>query len=366
MEDKCCLDIKLEDEFAISQGMYFPLSIIKAQDILKNWYYVNYMLPIAKLDGPDSLLSVMADTYTYGSEASIHGKIMRYSNIDVEFCKQISDIVPILCKEISQRQYCVLFLDFYHLERAVQYQTVHFSHEILFYGYDSTKQIFKCMGFLNKPFEVFELSYDEVRCAFQEVLLYADNMNGWDSHMCMMFQVVRHKESYPYDGKLFLEKLKRYVYGMVSPKEYHEQLLYMNYSESTKIAFGIKISELLREYLLCVKEVLVQRSESEKISPKYSSLCMYRDSHIALLKRMHYYAEQMGRKEKTDLLLNKYKMEVAEECNLVLVLYIKLFAYIEQRKGDKAERLLNNIIGRLQKVAEAEFGIMSKILLEFD
>ena len=79
MEDKCCLDIKLEDEFAISQGMYFPLSIIKAQDILKNWYYVNYMLPIAKLDGPDSLLSVMADTYTYGSEASIHGKIMHDS-----------------------------------------------------------------------------------------------------------------------------------------------------------------------------------------------------------------------------------------------------------------------------------------------
>lgn len=366
MEDKYCLDIKMEDEFAISQGMYFPLSIIKAQDILKNWYYVNYMLPIAKLDGPDSLLSIMADAYTYGSEASIYGKIMRYSNIDVEFCKQISDIVPILCKEISQRQYCVLFLDFYYLKPANLYQQGHFFHEIMFYGYDNTRQVFQCTGFLNKPFEVFELLYNDVQRAFQEAVLRADELDGWDSHMCMMFQVVRHKESYPYDGKLFLEKLKRYVYGTVSPQEYHEQLLYMNHSDSTKIAFGIGISDLLVEYLLSVKEVLVQKGKNEEILPKYSSFRMYRDSHTALLERMHYYAEQMDVKEKIELLLDKYKTEVAEECDQISTLYIKLFVYIRLKRKDNLDSLLDNLIGRLRMVAETELQIMSKILVEFE
>ena len=366
MEDKYCLDIKLENKFAISQGMYFPLSIIKAQDILKNWYYVNYMLPIVKLDGPDSLLSVMADTYTYGSEASIHGKIMRYSNIDVEFCKQIPDIVPILCEEISQRQYCVLFLDFYYLKSANLYQQRHVLHEIMFYGYDNIRQVFQCTGFLNKPFEVFELPYEDVKRAFQEAVLRADELDGWDSHMCMMFQVVRHKESYPYDGKLFLEKLKRYVHGTVSPQEYHEHLLYMNHTDSTKIAFGVGISNLLAEYLLSLKDVLVRQGGSEEISPKYSSFRMYRDSHIALLERMRYHAEQMGRKEKTESLLDKYKTEVAEECGRILKLYIKFFIYVEHNQYNKLVSLLDNMRERLKVVATTEVQLMLEILLELE
>ena len=110
----------------------------------------------------------------------------------------------------------------------------------------------------------------------------------------------------------------------------------------------------------------MQEGRIEEISAKYATFRMYRDSHSALLKRMHYYAEQMHRKEKKESLLNKYKKELAEKCDLVLTLYVKLFVYIEQKRRDKVERLLDNIIERLQKVAEAEFRIMSEVLLEFE
>lgn len=361
MQDKVCLDLSIGKDFAISQGMYFPLSILLSNSELKNWYYVNYMLPIARLDGANGLSCTMIDSYTYASEANINGKIMRYSNIDYEFCKQIHDIIILLCSEIEQRRYCILFLDYYHLKGAkTQYHEIHYVHEIMFYGYDNTRQVFQCLGYFNVSFERFELSYDEVKKAFADAIYYILQTDGWDAHMCMTLQLVKHKEIYPYDKSIFLDKLQKYIKGDILPTYYHEEALYLNATSETEVALGKDISALFLKYITLLKEALEQENGFQEVSPKYAAFHLYRDSRKALLERMIYFCEQDNKEKQYENLLKEYR-EVVEQSHIILMLYLKLFVFIQQENKLKANKTMDSIIIGLKKIEQIE----SKVLTQF-
>lgn len=361
MQDKVYLDLLIGKDFAISQGMYFPLSVILSNNELKNWYYVNYMLPIARLDGANGFSCTMIDSYTYASEANINGKLMRYSNIDYEFCKQIHDIITLLCSEIEQRRYCILFLDYYHLKGAkTQYHEIHYVHEIMFYGYDNIRKIFQCLGYLNAPFETFELSYDEVKKAFADAIYYIQQTDGWDAHMCMTLQLVKHKEIYPYDKSIFLDKLQKYVKGDILPTYYHEEALYLNVTNETEVALGKDISTLFLKYIILLKEALEQENGFKEVSPKYAAFRLYKDSHKALLERMTYFCEQDNKEKQYETLLKEYR-EVVEQSHIIFMLYLKLFVFIQQENKLKVSKTIDSIFVGLKKIEQIE----NKVLIQF-
>ncbi len=364
MENKVCLDITLSENFTISQGIYFPLTIILSDARLENWYYMNYMLPICRFDGINSLSCIMVDSYEYGSQASINGKIMRYSNIDIEFCKQIQDITKILCSEINKECYCILFLDFYHLKNASsRYHQIHYLHEVMFYGYNEEKQLFYCLGYLNKPFELFELSYIEVNNAFLDAVKYIHQLDGWESHMCMTLQLVQHPRKYPYDNKVFLGKLKKYINNNISAQCSYEQFLYLNINNETKIGLGIEVSNILLEYILCIGKEF----ENDKIiSPKFTAFILYRDFHRALSERMDYFVKQNGEKEEGQRLVTKYYNEIVIKCEDIFRLYVKLCFLIEKKNKMKINHVITTIAEALQIVAEKERVLLTQFIQYYD
>lgn len=360
MQDKVCLNITQKTDFAISQGMYFPLIVLISDNKLLNWYYVNYMQPVAKLDGINRLSCTIADSYSYGSEAGINGKIMRFSNIDINFCSQVQDIVWILKKELTNDCYCILFLDYFHLESARdRYHQVHYIHEIMIYGYDDNIKVFSCIGFLNKPFQQFELSYAEVVNAFKDAVRYMPEEGGWGAHMCMTLQLVKHKENYPYDKTVFERKFKEYRDSVILPQSYHEQLLYLETSPNTKIAAGREITGVFCEYIYILEQAVRSQDNFNDIDSQMGAFGMYREYHRALLARMIYYVRQSTEQDDVEEIVNRYQEEVVKKCEIIAMVYVKLFVLMEQR--DKAKVLLN-----IRKLRELLFSVeeKEKIILE--
>lgn len=186
MEAKFCLNLAPKKNYVVSQGVNFPLAILRTEPIFINWYYSNYIMPIAALDGVNSLWIRVADSLTYGDYANIYNKIMRMSSVHLHFCIQIEDIVDALKNQISKDKeyYCILFLDFYYLQSLdTFYKQRHYVHELLFYGYDDTKKCFDVYGYIGTSYKYINLSYTDVRNAFQSAFKYV--ADGWNKHMLM-------------------------------------------------------------------------------------------------------------------------------------------------------------------------------------
>lgn len=150
MENKFCLEINIPSDYIAPQFMCFPLVAVRADPDARNWYYQNYMMPVARLDGINSLTCEISDAITYGAGGNTYNKVIQLSSMNRTICSQFRDIVSVLQGSIAKKYYCALFMDFYYLSCAeVYYGKHHFIHEVLFYGYDNIAENFPVMAILN-------------------------------------------------------------------------------------------------------------------------------------------------------------------------------------------------------------------------
>ena len=169
LEEKVCLELAPKKNYILSQGACFPLAVLRTEPIFVNWYYSNYMMPIAAWGGAGSPIVVeVADALSYGEGSNVYSKVMKISSIGTHVCSQINEIATVLKRYICAESYCALFLDFYYLKCAnYTYEKNHYAHELLFYGYDDTIQIFNAYGYIDKSYRYVKISYTEVREAFR-------------------------------------------------------------------------------------------------------------------------------------------------------------------------------------------------------
>ena len=213
---------------------------------LHNWYYMNYMLPVIRLNGPSCLSCNIIDSFEYGSNSNIYNKILRINSINIAFCEQIKDINKVITNEIADEYYCVLFLDSYDLRIFSDcFHQRHSVHEVLFYGYDNILKIYNCYGYVGNSYQCFELSYNEVELSFLNALKYIWETSGWHEYMFMTMDIVAHNKKYPYTNYYFIKKLKQYLQGEISSYMYCENRYYMMESKDSRIAFGIKAINLV-------------------------------------------------------------------------------------------------------------------------
>lgn len=96
MENKFCLEINIPSDYIAPQFMCFPLVAVRADPDARNWYYQNYMMPVARLDGINSLTCEISDAITYGAGGNTYNKVMQLSSMNRMICSQFKDIVSVL------------------------------------------------------------------------------------------------------------------------------------------------------------------------------------------------------------------------------------------------------------------------------
>ena len=110
MEDRYSLEINVPSDYIAPQFVCFPLVAVRANPDARNWYYQNYMMPVARLDGINILSCEISDAITYGTGGNTYNKVMRLSNINRVVCSQFRDIISVLRENICKKYYCFLFL----------------------------------------------------------------------------------------------------------------------------------------------------------------------------------------------------------------------------------------------------------------
>lgn len=355
MENKFYLEITEQDAGIAPQGIIFPACIMLSDERFKNWYNLNYMQPIVRLDNINSLECNIADSLIYGANAYVNSKIIRVSNINIDICRQITDICDILKRKIQKKYYCILFLDFFELECTSSYGKTHFVHELLFYGYDDQQRIFKCYGYINRKYQKIDLSYNEVNRGFLSSVKYIELTDGWEEYMLITMQKVGHKGIYPYNNNEFVEKLESYIQGDLSEKINYENLLYYNESMNTAKATGINVTDIFIKYL----NMLIHNLSYDEFDSQLSAFNVYTYYHERINERLKYFAGINNYSKYLNRYLSTYNQDVIERCRIIRLLYLKCLELIRQRLS------VAKVLTRMSRIFEQIKGSEQEILSEY-
>lgn len=356
MENKFFLEITEQDADIAPQGIIFPACIMCSDERFKNWYYMNYMQPIVRLDSINSLACNIADAFIYGANAYVNSKIIRVSNINIDICRQITDICDILKHKIQKKYYCILFLDFLELECTRFYGKTHFVHELLFYGYDDQQRIFKCYGYINRKYQKIDLSYNEVNRGFLNSVKYIELTDGWEEYMLITMQKVGHKGIYPYSNDEFIEKLENYIQGDLSEKANYENLLYYNESTNTVKAMGINVTDIFVKYL----DMLAHNLSYAEFESQLPAFNVYKYYHERINERLKYFAEINNYRKYLNKFLSAYNQDVVERCGTIRLLYLKCLELIRQRLS--VAKVLTHMSTIFEQIKGSEQEILSGYL----
>lgn len=346
MEDRYSLEINVPSDYIAPQFMCFPLVAVRANPDARNWYYQNYMMPVARLDGINRLGCEISDAITYGAGGNTYNKVMRLSNINRVVCSQFGDIISVLRENIGKRYYCVLFLDFYYLSCAeVYYGKHHFIHEVLFYGYDNMLENFSCYGYFEHLYRVFSLPYGEVRQAFDGALKHNETMDGWEEYMMITMRKFGHRMPSPYSNGMFLDKLETYVTGEVTEQFRHDNLMYLKPWEHSVSCAGRRVNEIFLKYIDMLMELPDEENMDDRIVSQMAAFNVFKCCHNDMADRLVYYSERNGGKQELGDFIQEYQSKVARKSAEIRMAYIKFLCLIEKKMSVKKmlERLRNEL-----------------------
>ncbi len=361
MKEKYKMELYTRKDFMGPQYVCFPIVVLMSEKNLHNWYYMNYMLPVIRLNGPSCLSCNIIDSFEYGSNSNIYNKILRINSINIAFCEQIKDINKVITNEIADEYYCVLFLDSYDLRIFSDcFHQRHSVHEVLFYGYDNILKIYNCYGYVGNSYQCFELSYNEVELSFLNALKYIWETSGWHEYMFMTMDIVAHNKKYPYTNYYFIKKLKQYLQGEISSYMYYENRYYMMESKDSRIAFGIKAINLVLEYLELLRIMVRDGSIYEKFVSQQSPFNMLWSIYEGMTKRLQYFAKWNGWENELEQQIIDYKEKVARRSEIARMLYIKLSCKIKMNYN--LESVLDSLVDNLVQIRNQEKEILTEYL----
>jgi len=230
------------------QRRAFELSAFQAngQDIIE-WLYGKYLncmyTPILR----EKFNYTRYDNWFVGENATLVSKI----KFNVSTFKKLKiDLIQFVCEMLDNDNYIFGYYDEFYIPNKIAYESHHFRHDFMIYGYDNYKRKFLSIGYtINRNYEKFEFTFEQ----FVESI-YEMQDNSLTLHFCKINKKIKFetniKELY---GELddFLHSRNRRplsdigrVYGLDAEREY------INYIKSfieTKEQIDVRFSRLFME-----------------------------------------------------------------------------------------------------------------------
>ena len=111
----------------------------------------------------------------------------------------------------------MIWVDEYDLSCSMRYNSCHFVHPLLIYGYDDNKEIYNVWFFdINNGFRTVEITQKEIEIAMFDATIYY--MSGSTEAIILslvsIFQVSLVFPRLPFNINVFISHLRDYLYGM--------------------------------------------------------------------------------------------------------------------------------------------------------
>lgn len=118
--------------------MYLPMSVLIVHDETQDWLHENF-------------INICCDNSKNGRLLNVGNGFMGFYNSVFEYSVSTYDdvnalqIIERLKSELIRGNYAYIYLDEYYISAKSSYNTSHFRHQSLIYGFDDEKKIFNSM-----------------------------------------------------------------------------------------------------------------------------------------------------------------------------------------------------------------------------
>jgi len=321
----------------------YPYAILSAYEDAQAWISENY-IHISVLEPQQvnqaSVYMGYADGYTYINEGRANAILT--SNAADTFLLSKHDILDLLIYNIGHSNYVVLFVDEFYLPSCRFYQTNHYLHEQLLYGYDNEKNILYGLG-INNAGVFSELSHE-----------YKDMAEAY--HKGLLCKI---------HGKIEWAEQNRLI--CMKPSEKLDQFKYLSEVYESKISQYLSgtLSERDRFY----SPIFAPGTLHTGLSYTHYVFSHIWDKDFGLFRHIHHLHEHKGLMERalcyweknklieSNKLSAKYKDEVCNPMSIVRNYLLKQM----QIQSNHDEQTLITVKNRLESVLESEVAILSDV-----
>lgn len=199
--------VKKQHSINTNQETYinFYLSMILCDEKQYGWFYERF-INIAICNG----IIDFVDNINY------EGIISHSRSFSLEEMRQIK-LYDIVEKTICNGGFLMIWVDEYDLSCSMRYNSRHFVHPLLIYGYDNDKEIYNVWFFdINRGFRTVEIPQKEIEIAmFDAGIYYMDGSTAATiSSLVNIFHVSPVLPKLPFNINVFVRHLRDYLYGV--------------------------------------------------------------------------------------------------------------------------------------------------------
>lgn len=308
----------------------FRLGIIWDRVECLPWFYSNYIQLLCQETPSDGQNQFHFDFfpmyYNHVDVPWLYGP--HFFDKDTVFNCNI-DINQLIIQYIDRDYYLYAVVDEFFIPNRSSYQTRHYYHDNLVYGYDTERKMFNIAGFDDRFLRVSESEVDFME--YHNAFMSKESLSPWRK------RVTCFKKSDPYqydlDLKLISEFLNEYLLSIDSSHR-----LRMVHNPENNITYGMKVYECLRRYL----ELVLMDQIGGNIVLPVNIFCEHKACMLLRLK----YMEENGYLDNGGLIYERYQ-NIERNFLIARNLMIKY-------TGSKNQRDISRVIDIVHKMESEE------------
>lgn len=350
--EKCINPIVLQNEVTSYLHWSLLLCFILENDRFRQWYYQHFIQLGSFLYSHvgSSITKIMVDYLEHVEDTfrnSIllkHCIILGYDDLDK------NDLNDILCYKLCQGYFGVVYLDEYFLPGKRSYQKHHFVHPTLFYGFDSLRHRFMCIGYDSQYILVkYELDFDTVREAFiSGAAHYKKGAVYAEKEVVQLYLPNKQGTPYIFDNRTFFSELTDYVFSRSNNEKLYlfQHCNTLEYRGIHQQNVGLSVTD---EVLLKLQEKMLGVDSID-----YVAVHILAEHKRGIYNRLKYIYSQSGIPDKLGGEIDKYE-------KLVHQLEVARMLFLRETLTDKGSQL-HKIVHILESTRKTEEEVLIKII----
>ena len=369
------LPINVQNEIITHLYDALPLCIILANENLKGWFY-NHFISLY-LESTRHTLGYRHHDIRYAENGIYidycsYKEVLTFNPVNAENIYLHNEIISFLKHNLNNRNYVILFLDYYELPQTRYYHNQHLDHEILIYGYDDEEQCLNCILYNQiGKFTNINIHYKDIKKAFCN--LY-HNLSEHDIDLWFYLKFVYLIKPLPFQFEFdlynFIGDIQNYYNGNIDVyKQMNLHLLKRNHTitlninghdtlltEKWQYHFGVNIFDELCEIL----ENNRLRYGCEILN--FLEYHIIYEHSIQIAKRLQYVYKNMIEDHEFSSEIQKFGqiIKYAEYLRWLVLKYNQL--YIRKIiNGSNAKQYIDKIKELLKRIGREEKEILSNI-----
>lgn len=283
--------------YALKLAILDPENSINYRD----WFYSHFINPITYCYKNSNTYKL--DYIEYFDELKIFGEVL-----DIEvymFDKAIkNEVVKCFIDHITNGKYLEIEVDYYYLSDSRHYQSIHYTHPVLVYGYSNNH--FDIVSFVDNVYKSMRIEFDELRVAYNNALEINSNL----SEAIIAYRVITKKSECikKYNVNSFISEIDNCREGKGHIDTSIKFPKGLNNIAPIKIGF--------RAYLEMIK---CMKNYDHRLHADYRAIHFMYEQNIQLYKRIMYWKDFLNITQ-TDII---NCLDIIKQCNLLRMIFLK-------------------------------------------